>query len=170
MKYISFLFMLLPMVAVTQNIDNKPKDNTKPYFISVGVDPRNLLWGSPKNDPGLDLVLKAGARKGDFQLAVFYENFDLIKYHSYGILPSVILKPFSDGFFKDVNLLAGGEISIVDRYGPTYLAYAFNSQVEYTFKKIIPDFFVFARADLKRRTDITQKWGYSNYIGVGYKF
>ena len=130
-------------------------------FISVGLDPAQALYGSSKNEPGFNGVIRVGANHSKVRVSVFYERFELIKYQSYGSTASYVMDPF-----KNIKAIAGGEVSMINRMGPTFMSYALHGELEYHF----PRWFLFAKADLKRRTDISQKWGYSNYVGLGYKF
>lgn len=151
--------LLLPLCSYGQwyNIDHDKNFR----FVSVGLDPAQAIYGSPKNSNGFDGVIKVGANHGRIRVSIFYERFELIQYQSFGFQPSVVFSPY-----RNIKLLLGTEVSMINRMGPTSMSYAFNSQVEYHLKR----FFIYAQADLKRRTDVTQKWGYSNYIGIGFKF
>lgn len=162
MKKLLLILLLFPITMTGQvkkwyNIDY----DTNYRFVSFSVDPQNAIWGSDKNSPGLDFVAKIGANHGKVRVAMFYERFELIKYQSYGFQASYVMYPL-----RNVQALVGSEAGIINRMGPTTITYAFNGELEYHLER----FFIGWKLDVKRRTDIEQKWGYSNYLTVGYKF
>lgn len=159
MRILLALFLMFPILSHGQwyNIDY-----TENYrFVSVGLDPAMALYGSEKNSTGFDGVAKIAASHGNVRVGVFYERFELISYQSWGIQPSYVMYPF-----RNVTALVGTELSMICRRRYARPSYAFNAELEYHF----PRWFLFAKADLKRRTDISQDWSYSNYVGIGFKF
>lgn len=165
-KLLTIALLLLTIMSHAQSHETGVfglERNDKHGFLSVAVDPAMAVQGSEQHgiEHGLDFVVKIGARHDWYQVALFYENFHGIAYHSFGIQPSVVFNPI-----WNVAVLAGTEVSFINRYGPTALSYALNAEIEYHLK----DIFFFAKADLKRRSDISQDWGYSNYVGIAWKF
>lgn len=120
-------------------------------FASVSVDPST----------NFDAIVSLGASHGHVRLSAFYQEYSAIKYRSYGFGPSLVLSPL-----RNIKTVLGGEVSMIERSGPTFMSYGINGQLEYHLKR----WFLFCRAELKRRPDVRQKWQYSNYLGIGFKF
>lgn len=68
--------MLFPILSFSQI----PFD--KDYlFAKLELDPKNAIYGSDKNEPGLNFIGSFGYRaEGGFQMQLSYESFKLIKY------------------------------------------------------------------------------------------
>lgn len=69
------LFLIIPALTFCQN----PSPNY--LFGKIELDPKNAIFGSDKNDPGLNYIASLGYRfEGGFQIQFSYESFDEIKY------------------------------------------------------------------------------------------
>jgi len=168
MKRLLWLLMLAPLLACSQINGIRTQWDKNFYtdyrFVEVEVDARNAIMGSDKNSSGFDGILRIGASHGHTRLALFYETFDLIGYESYGIQPSYVLNPGDR-----LKFLLGTELSMINRAkagSGTTLSYAINGETEYHFERI----YFGLKADLKRRPDITQDWGFSGLVKIGFKF
>ena len=167
MKQLLWLLILAPLLTWGQM--NNPRNRwdknfyTDYKFVELQVDARNAIVGSDKNSRGFDGIFRIGASHGNTRVAIFYETFDLIGYESYGIQPSYVLNPGDR-----LQFLIGTEVSIINRIkvgSGTTVSYAFNGETEYHFERI----YFGLKADLKRRADITQDWGFSGLVKIGFK-
>lgn len=72
------IFMLLPMLSFAQF----PLEEEY-LFAKLEIDPKNAIYGSDKNEPGLNFIASIGYRaEGGTQMQFAYESFELIKYQA----------------------------------------------------------------------------------------
>lgn len=74
MKNLLF-FLIAPAITFCQN------PNTDYLFGKIELDPKNAIYGSDKNEPGIDAVISFGYRsEGGTQMQFSFETFKEIEY------------------------------------------------------------------------------------------
>lgn len=138
--------------------------NEKFFFFSAGLDPAAAISGTDKRPAGADLVFTLGVTDRRVRLAMFYERFEKIRFQSWGFQGGPVFEPF-DAF----KIIPGAELSMINRFGPTWITYAGFTQIEYHSPGVDRLFF-YVKTELKRAPDVSQDWRWSNHAGVGFKF
>lgn len=85
-------------------------------FVSIGLDPGNLIWGSDVNDPALDIQAKFGFREDLSEYGIFVESFKEIKYFNWGVFwHANIWSSFTQYKIPNWQILGGFEFSQIIR-------------------------------------------------------
>lgn len=160
MKQLPLILFFIPLLSFAQF----PLDRDY-LFVNLELDPKNLLVGSDKNEPALDVVAKFGYRaKGGFQMNFAYEQFDEIRYKS---------TYFEFGhFWNDENrfqqgLMAGAGFVFRDVDWTKYMSctLSISGNLEYHLTNW---FFTSAKLEGRYRGDL-RKIIPSGYMGIGVK-
>lgn len=67
------LLLLFPLLSFSQFDQDY-------LFGKLEVDPKNAIYGSDKNEPGLNYIASFGYRNENIQMQFSYESFELIRY------------------------------------------------------------------------------------------
>ncbi len=135
--------------------------NDSYLFVSAGADIRNAVYKGTVNERGFDGVFRFGVRKEEFQADIFYENFKIIEYISFGVNLNYVLRRE-----KKLTPLIGLEIGMIQRPKHLYPSLAAIGELDY---HLLP-FFIYVKGEIKVRADINEKIKGSVYGGLGYKF
>ena len=159
------LFVLIPLFTYSQRSrwDEKRFDN-KFFFASVSFDPGAAFMESRRLPNGLDASVGVGVKDRGAVVSLFYERFQALKYQNYGSRVAFTWDPIQN--FKHQ---VGGEVSIINRFGPTFVSYAAVTELQYHPPRL-DRFFVFFGGDLQRATDVSQDWRVNTEFGIGFKF
>lgn len=156
-RLVLLLLLLLPARVCAQYWLTREENY---FFISTGVDVRNMLFGGTVNEAAYDGTFSIGYRNEGFSILAYYETFSAIRYESAGVNPGYIFRPG-----KKLVPVADLSISFIRRPWKVYPSLALNSRLEYHFDR----FFVYARGEYRWRTDY-DFFQVSVYGGVAYKF
>lgn len=147
-------------------------------FVSLSIDPLMMTQGpySDSSKGELDFIIRAASEKGKHsEYGVYYECFQVIKYHGYGVFYNYKLTIEDNA--KQINkweFAIGPELGLIQRYveGSTLnLNTAVNGEIRYFFNKNLG---ILIASNLRYRPDLSEIYNskdlikYNGYIGVIY--
>ncbi|GHA32779.1 hypothetical protein GCM10007103_12780 [Salinimicrobium marinum] len=160
---LTIFIILIPLLCQGQYFNRAEKPSF--FFVGTELDPRNAIYGSPVNEPAFDGVLNMGYRNHGFQVQASYENFNAIKFSSYGFQMGHVFN--HEGNFNYALL---GGLSMIERHVSWLQKVLFGSasisgQMEY---HCFSRFYFSLRAEGRYRGDL-EKFKPSGYAGIGLK-
>lgn len=148
------------------------------HSFSFGADPAVGLYGGHLKVNGLDYMIRYSYNNSyedvwsNDEVGLFYERFNKLNFGNFGVFFNKVVYPK----INNTELAFGIEGSIIHRdiwefknenmVHHYFWSYGFNLEPRYYFGNNI---YLSLLANLKRRTDI-EKWVYSNYILLSFKF
>jgi hypothetical protein len=155
--------LLIPLFASGQS---------KPYVsFSVGVDVRNALIGSQptNNKPEVDYLIGFNMISYNrFDVGIFYENFNRIKFTRYGasvgyqlpITEKLTLTPA-----VEFSLINRGEVEREFEGNGGFISYGVNCKLQYP---ILNNLDVSLKGNFIKRNDLSYLYGGTNLLFSGY--
>ncbi|NER13043.1 hypothetical protein GWK08_06305 [Leptobacterium flavescens] len=138
--------------------------------VSLGLDPKNALFGSDVNDPDLNLLIRVFFQDRKFEATALFESFEAIGYQNWGLGFGRTIKPFKKTDMEIAPGIEGGLIIKDHNFG--FLSYGFNTDIRYYFNSFSG---LSLLLNLERRTDLgvlynDKKFIFSVYLNLMIRF
>ncbi len=151
---ILILLALISLKGMSQDYNQKygKRDKLNYKFATLGVDVRNGLVGSKPTDDksALDFQAKLGAVSNNWEVSLFYERFERIRFQAYGVNVGYNLQ-----LPLNLDLYSGIELgSIIRNEKENSLMCGSNLELRYHLNK---RFVVGAQLNSRLRIDIWKK-------------
>jgi len=154
------IILLFPLFVSGQNVS-----------FSAGVDVRNAFVGSQptQNKPEVDYLLGFNMISFNrFDVGIFYENFNRIKFTRYGcsvgyqlpITEKLIVTPSIE-----FSLINRGEVEKEFSGNGGFMSYGLNCKVQY---EILDNFCIGLKGNYIKRNDLSYLYGGTNLLFSGY--
>lgn len=154
------LLLLFPLFVSGQNVS-----------FSAGIDVRNAVIGSKPthNKPEVDYLLGFNMISDNrFDVGIFYENFNRIKFTRYGFTVGYQL-PITEKLIVTPSF----EFSIINRneverdfYGSAgFMSYGLNCKLQF---EVLDNFCVGLKGNYIKRNDLSYLYGGTNLLFSGY--
>ena len=145
------------------------------FFGEIGLDPKMLVRGPYENaDSALDLLVKFGIKKPQFEYNVYGEFFKATRFYSYGLGAMYPYTLIHENETK-IEIAAGADIGLISRpeYKVTRPTFSLNAELRL---QIEDHFHIKYLANYRYRSDLREIYNspetfrYSGYFMIGYQF